>query len=99
MLRGNVIVGQSGGPTSVINSSLVGVFKTAKDCGVKKVYGMRNGIEGLLNEHYVDLDDYIKNDLDIELLKRTPSSFWVPAAISCLIMNRMRRYTGGFSTS
>lgn len=75
MLRGNVIVGQSGGPTSVINSSLVGVFKTAKDCGVKKVFGMRNGIEGLLNERYVDLDDYIKNDLDIELLKRTPSSF------------------------
>lgn len=75
MLQGNVVVGQSGGPTSVINSSLVGVFKTAKDCGVKKVYGMRNGIEGLLNEHYIDMEDYIKSDLDIELLKRTPSSF------------------------
>ena len=72
---GNVMVGQSGGPTSVINSSLVGVFKTAKDNGCKTVYGMRNGIEGLLNERYVDLSTYIKNDLDIELLKRTPSSF------------------------
>lgn len=33
---GNVIVGQSGGPTAVINSSLAGVYKTAKDKGVKK---------------------------------------------------------------
>ena len=48
MLNGNVMIGQSGGPTSVINSSLVGVFKTAKDAGCQKIYGMRNGIEGLL---------------------------------------------------
>ena len=75
MKLGNVMVGQSGGPTSVINASLVGVFKTAKDEGCDKVYGMRNGIEGLLQDRYVDMSDYIKNDLDIELLKRTPSSF------------------------
>lgn len=47
-VRGNVIVGQSGGPTAVINSSLAGVFKTAKDRGAKKVYGMLHGIQGLL---------------------------------------------------
>ena len=75
MQLGNVIVGQSGGPTSVINSSLVGVFKTAKDAGCPHVYGMRNGIEGLLQEQYIEMSDYVKNDLDIELLKRTPSSF------------------------
>ena len=75
MSLGNVMVGQSGGPTSVINSSLVGVFKTAKDAGCGKIFGMRNGIEGLLKERYVNLSDYVKNDLDIELLKRTPSSF------------------------
>lgn len=75
MQQGNVIVGQSGGPTSVINSSLVGVFKTAKDAGCAKVYGMRHGIEGLLQEKFVDMSEYVKNDLDIELLKRTPSSF------------------------
>ncbi len=75
MALGNVMVGQSGGPTSVINASLVGVFKTAKDEGCKTIYGMRNGIEGLLDERYIDISDYIKNDLDIELLKRTPSSF------------------------
>lgn len=75
MVYGNVMVGQSGGPTSVINSSLVGVFKTAKGAGCPIVYGMRNGIEGLLEERYINMSDYIKNDLDIELLKRTPSSF------------------------
>lgn len=72
---GNVIIGQSGGPTAVINSSLVGVFKIFKDKGCSKIYGMRNGIEGLLDEKYINLTDYIKSDLDIELLKRTPSSF------------------------
>ena len=74
-VKGNVIVGQSGGPTAVINSSLAGVFKTAKDRGANKVYGMLHGIQGLLQERYVDLDDHIKNDLDIELLKRTPSAY------------------------
>ena len=75
MTRKNAMVGQSGGPTSVINASLVGVFKTARDEGCGIVYGMRNGIEGLLEERYINISDYIKNDLDIELLKRTPSSF------------------------
>lgn len=74
-MRGNVIVGQSGGPTSVINSSLVGVYKTAKDRGAGKVYGMLHGIKGLLDRQYVDLSEHIKTDLDIDLLKRTPSSF------------------------
>ena len=82
-VRGNVIVGQSGAPTAVINSSLAGVFKTAKDRGAKKVYGMLHGIQGLLQERYVDLEEHIKSDLDIELLKRTPPRIWVPAASSC----------------
>ena len=71
----NVIVGQSGGPTSVINSSLLGVFKTAKDRGADVVYGMVHGIKGLLDRDIVDLSAQIKNDLDMDLLKRTPSSF------------------------
>ncbi len=75
MKRANVMIGQSGGPTSVINSSLAGVFEKANEAGCEKIYGMRNGIEGLLAERYVDISEYIKNDLDIELLKRTPSSF------------------------
>lgn len=39
-MKGNVIVGQSGGPTAAINSSLAGVYRTAKDRGANKVYGM-----------------------------------------------------------
>ena len=74
-MKGNVIVGQSGGPTAVINSSLAGVYKTAKDRGARKVYGMLHGIQGLLDEKYVDLSEHIKSDLDIDLLKRTPSAY------------------------
>ena len=71
----NVLVGQSGGPTAVINSSLAGVYETAKDCGAPHVYGMQYGIEGLLEEKLVDLDGVLSDKMDIELLKRTPSSF------------------------
>lgn len=74
-VMGNVIVGQSGGPTAVINSSLAGVYKTAKDRGAKTVYGMLHGIQGLLEEKVVDLSEHIRSDLDIDLLKRTPSSY------------------------
>ena len=74
-MKGKVIVGQSGGPTAVINSSLAGVYKTAKDRGARKVYGMLHGIQGLLEEKYVDLSEHIKSDLDIDLLKRTPSAY------------------------
>ena len=71
----NIIVGQSGGPTSVINSSLAGVYKTARERGFHTVYGMLHGVQGLLDERYVDLSTQIHSDMDIELLKRTPSAF------------------------
>ena len=71
----NIIVGQSGGPTAVINSSVAGVYKKAKELGVERVYGMVYGIEGFLNENIIDLDDYLNNDENYELLKRTPSAF------------------------
>lgn len=74
-MMGNVLVGQSGGPTAVINSSLAGVYKTAKDLGAGRVYGMLYGIQGLLEEKYVDLDEHFHSELEIELLKRTPSSY------------------------
>ena len=74
-MKGNVIVGQSGGPTAAINSSLAGVYRTAKDRGAKKVYGMLHGIQGLMEEKYIDLSEHITNDLDVELLKRTPAAY------------------------
>ena len=74
MIR-NVIVGQSGGPTSVINSSLAGVYETAKALGARKVYGMRYGIQGFLEKNIIDLREKFDSDLKVELLKRTPSAF------------------------
>ena len=75
IMKRNVIVGQSGGPTAAINASLAGVYRTAKDRGAKKVYGMLYGIQGLLDERYVDLSEHIQNELDAELLKRTPAAY------------------------
>ena len=74
-INGNIIVGQSGGPTAVINSSLAGVFSAGKKLCTGKVYGMLSGIEGLLKEKITDISDHIKTDMELELLKRTPSSF------------------------
>ena len=71
----NVIVGQSGGPTAAINSSLAGVYRTAMDRGYKKVYGMIHGIQGFLEGRYIDLSEHIQTGLDAELLKRTPSAY------------------------
>ncbi len=74
-MKGNVVVGQSGGPTAVINSSVAGVYVAAKKLGVNKVYGMVHGIEGFLEDKICDLDEYLSDEAGIELLKRTPSAF------------------------
>lgn len=74
-MKGNIVVGQSGGPTAVINSSVAGVFAAAKKLGVNKVYGMVHGIEGFLEDQMIDLGEYLDDPTGIELLKRTPSAF------------------------
>ena len=71
----NAIVGQSGGPTSVINASLAGVYESCCHRGAGKVYGMLHGVAGLLERRVCVLNDTLKSTLDIELLKRTPSSY------------------------
>lgn len=71
----NAIVGQSGGPTSVINASLAGVLQACQMRGANRVYGMLHGVEGLLDEKTVDLTTTLGSSLEIELLKRTPSSY------------------------
>ena len=71
----NVIVGQSGGPTAAINSSLAGVYRTAIDRGYNKVYGMLHGVQGLLQGRYIDMSEHLRTNLDTELLKRTPSAY------------------------
>lgn len=74
-MKGNIIVGQSGGPTAVINSSVAGVYSAAKRLGIQTVYGMVYGIQGFMKEQLIDLGDYLTDDTSIELLKRTPSAF------------------------
>lgn len=74
-MRGNVIIGQSGGPTAVINASVAGVYVAAKKAGVSKVYGMVYGIQGFLEDKVIDLDEYLADGDGVELLKRTPSAF------------------------
>ena len=74
-MRGNIVVGQSGGPTAVINSSVAGVYAAAKKRGVKKIYGMVHGIQGFLQDNLIDLGEYLDDETGIELLKRTPSAF------------------------
>ena len=70
----NVIVGQSGGPTAVINASLAGVYEAAKQAGAQNVYGMKNGIMGVLEDNLVRLEDVLDTPEKVELLKRTPAS-------------------------
>ena len=56
ILKGNAIVGQSGGPTTAINATLAGVVRGAlANENIDKVYGMRNGIEGFLDRRIIDL--------------------------------------------
>ena len=71
----NIIIGQSGGPTAVLNSSLAGVYKAARSLGADKVYGMKYGIEGLLKEELLELNVLLDACMSIALLKRTPSSY------------------------
>ena len=73
--KGNIVVGQSGGPTAVINASVAGVYKAGKELGANKVYGMVNGIQGFLKENLLDLDEYLAEEEGLELLKRTPAAF------------------------
>ena len=71
----NIAVAQSGGPTCAINASLLGVFKGAiRSDRIDIVFGSLNGIEGIINDDLIILNDYIKTYLDFEKLRQTPST-------------------------
>jgi 6-phosphofructokinase len=73
MASGNAIIGQSGGPTAVINASLAGVVEGAKQSSsIRRVFGMRFGIEGVLGDHLLDLTS--EPDETLAALRTTPSS-------------------------
>ncbi len=75
ILHGNAIVGQSGGPTTAINATLAGVISGAmRSENIGKIYGMQNGIDGLLADRLLCLNDYFTERADFERLKRTPAA-------------------------
>lgn len=72
-LKGAALLGQSGGPTSVINSSAAGVFLEAlKQEQITNVYGAVHGIKGILNEEFYDIEQ--EDVEELKRLKNTPSS-------------------------
>ena len=71
----NAIVGQSGGPTCVINSSLAGVFSACRRHGVQKVFGMCHGVQGLLKDEVIDLTEALDAPGKLSLLRHTPASY------------------------
>ena len=72
-MKGNAIIGQSGGPTSVINSSLCGLIQEAlKSKKIEKILGMKFGIQGFMKDEVIDLGK--ENSQVIERLHHTPSS-------------------------
>lgn len=76
-LIGNAVVGQSGGPTAAINATLAGVIRGVLDGNNKYIgtlYGMKNGIEGLLDEKLIDLNDFFSDRNKINILETTPAA-------------------------
>ncbi len=77
-LTGNAVVGQSGGPTAAINATLAGVIRGVKENvhngSIKTLYGMKNGVEGLLEERLVNLSELFADDRKIEMLENTPAA-------------------------
>ena len=72
-LEGKAVVAQGGGPTAVINQSLVGVaLEARKHSQITHVYGARHGVSGILNEDFVDLSQATTHNL--EMVAATPSS-------------------------
>ena len=63
MPRGKAVIGQSGGPTAVINRSLVGFIKEATNSDFDEILGAKHGIEGMLNEDFVGLANLSKAQL------------------------------------
>lgn len=71
----NVVVAQSGGPTSVINASLLGVYRGARAWeGVDTVYGSLYGIEGVIKDNLVDLNALLSTETEQACLRQTPSA-------------------------
>jgi len=75
-MKKNAVVGQSGGPTAVINASLYGTVYEAlnREDEIGTVYGMINGIEGFLNDQVMDMAP-LEESKELELIRTTPGSY------------------------
>ncbi|HEV8604015.1 MAG TPA: 6-phosphofructokinase [Tepidisphaeraceae bacterium] len=72
-LKGNAVIGQSGGPTAVINQSLVGVIQEAKKAGnILDLLGARHGVRGIINQDFLQLEKY--PDELLERIAQTPAA-------------------------
>jgi len=72
MLQGKVLIAQGGGPTAVINQSLVGAVQEARRWNAEGIYGSLHGVSGIINETMVDLGQ--ESDANLELVAATPCS-------------------------
>ena len=72
MLQGKVLIAQGGGPTAVINQSLVGAVQEARRLGAEAVYGALHGVSGIVNEDFLDLGQ--ESDENLERVAQTPCS-------------------------
>ena len=71
----NLLVAQSGGPTAAINATLCGVIEKAMiNTAIEKIYGVRNGVLGILSEKLIELKPALFNTTSLQLLCQTPSS-------------------------
>lgn len=73
-MKRNCMIGQSGGPTVAINASLAGVIQQANQQGFEHIYGLKNGIKGLLEDTYFELDEF-REEGKIQALKHTPAMY------------------------
>jgi len=75
LLRGNAVVGQSGGPTAAINATLSGVIRGAlKSDAIQTLFGTRNGVEGLMREDLIDLTAFFDSEEKLSCLEHTPAA-------------------------
>lgn len=74
--RGNAVIGQSGGPSAAINATLAGVIRGVLESKgpIATLYGMKNGVEGLLEERLIDLGERFADPADLDTLEHTPAA-------------------------
>ena len=95
-MKKNLLVAQSGGPTAAINATLAGVIKQAiKEEQIDQVYGACYGIQGVLEQKFVNLTEKVDTEEKLEKLKRTPAA-GDPVYVSGFLQKKTEGYQPGF---